>query len=392
MLRALGGSSTLVVVGPRFTIGRAPDADLQLLDPHVSRRHARIEYDERGDAVLVDLASTSGTLVGDQRIDRHVLRDGDLIRVAGVMLRYEDVGDPPRAQRPTVDRGIRALRPTLRLDAGGPELALVRDVPRMAAPEPIIAPIEPIVMPCEPAATDSGLVVPPLSTRAIATPGVNGSAARSTTRARAAQRWTPSAVDPEAVSGTRTMQYVPQMPDDERFVHEMLADDDDEAASAPPATKELIRDVFHYRTLRMRAVRGEPLPRESADRLRELDERMHRHSVTQRALDHLRRYHRFACDVPAWLGSLSGRSVSTLAVELKDVGAGGAQVSCPERRFQVGDPCWLVVDLEHEDEGPLVVFRARVAWNAPQQLRMGLAFSGAAHCGADVHELIRRDV
>ncbi len=389
MLRALGGSSTLVVVGPRLTIGRAPDADLQLLDPHVSRRHARIECDDRGVAVLVDLASTSGTLVGDQRVDRHVLRDGDLIRIAGVMLRYEDVGDPPRPQRPPVERGIRALRPTLRLDPGVPEVAEMPDTRRLAAPEPIIAPIESIVMPCAPVvAVDSGLVVPPLSTRAVVN---GGSVARSTARTRPAQRWTPSAVDPEAAtSGTRTMQYVPAMPDDERFVHEMLADDD-EVASEPRDSKELIRDVFHYRTLRMQAVRGEPLARESADRLRELDERMHRHSVTQRALEHLRRYHRFACDVPAWLGSLSGRAVSTLAVELKDVGAGGAQVSCPERRFQVGDPCWLVVDLEREDEGPLVVFRARVAWNAPTQARMGLAFSGAARCGMDALELIRRD-
>ena len=92
-----------------------------------------------------------------------------------------------------------------------------------------------------------------------------------------------------------------------------------------------------------------------------------------------------------WLGTLSGRAVSTLAVELKDVGAGGAQVSCPERSFQVGDPCWLVVDLDSEDEGPLVVFRARVAWNAPTVSRMGLAFSGAARSGLDALELIRRD-
>jgi hypothetical protein len=379
MVRALGGSSTLVVVGSRLTIGRAPDVDLQLLDPHVSRRHARIERDENGATVLVDLASTSGTRVNDTRVDRQVLQDGDLIRIAGVTLRYEEVGDASRPQRAPVERGIRALRPTLRMGAIAPERTIAPEV----VPERIVAPIEPTVAPPSPAAAAApGLVVPPLS----------AARARAITQTRPARRWTPSAVDPADLHSVHTVRYVPAHPGDPPAV-ESLYETDEESEARPDSSecRAIIRDVFEYRTLRMRAVRGEPLPPPSVERLRDLDERMHRHSITQRALDHLRRYHRFGCEVPGWLGSLSGKSVSTLGVELKDIGAGGAQVSCPERRFQVGDPCWLVVDLEDENEGPLVVFRARVAWSSPSASRMGLAFSGAAKSGLDALEMIRSD-
>jgi hypothetical protein len=385
MLRALGGPSTLVVVGSRLTIGRAPDADLQLLDPHVSRRHARIERDENGDVVLVDLASTSGTRIGDLRIERHVLQDGDLIRIAGVTLRYEDVGEAPRQQRAPIERGIRALRPTLRMDAIA--LPPSREATRDVVPERIIAPIEPIqaamlAAPSAGMAATAGLVVPPLSSAVLR--------ARPRTQVRPARRWTPSAVDPSAQHMGHTVEYVASTPhaSDDAFY-----EDDPEPAPDPSECRGIIRDVFEYRTLRMRAVRGESLPSPSVERLRDLDQRMHRHSVTQRALDHLRRYHRFRCDVPGWLGSLSGKAVSTLAVELEDIGAGGAQVSCPERRFQCGDTCWLVVDLdnENESEGPLVVFRARVAWSSPSAARMGLAFCGAAKSGLDALELIRTD-
>lgn len=393
VVRAFEGlSPTVVVVGSRLTIGRASDADLQLLDPHVSRRHARIERDASGAAVLVDLASTAGTHIGDARVDRHVLQDGDLIRIAGVTLRYEETPDPPRQQRAPVERGMRALRPTLRLDSAPIELGAIPDD---VEPEVVIDPIEPFVS-AAPAIVTPRLVVQSPTVTAAAPTSVASARVRSEARARTARRWTPSAVDPDQLEQlakaptAETVQYVPMFGDEHSLTNAFARDDAEEAPTGECGLG-LVRDIFEYRTLRVRAVRGEALPPAAVERLRELDERMHRHSVTQRALDHLRRYHRFSCDVSGWIGSLSGRSVSTMAIELKDVGAGGAQVTCADRRFQVGDPCWLVVDLETEDQSPLVVFRARIAWSDSSAARMGLAFSGAAKSGLDAVELIRAD-
>jgi len=49
-------------------IGRAPDAEIRIESPKISRRHARIIVD--GDAAVVeDLGSKNGTFVGDTRIE-----------------------------------------------------------------------------------------------------------------------------------------------------------------------------------------------------------------------------------------------------------------------------------------------------------------------------------
>jgi len=50
-------------------IGRAPDAEIRIESPKISRRHARITVD--GDtAVVEDLGSKNGTFVGDTRIEK----------------------------------------------------------------------------------------------------------------------------------------------------------------------------------------------------------------------------------------------------------------------------------------------------------------------------------
>lgn len=71
-----------------YVIGRRPTSDLVLNFEGVSRRHAQIVY--RGDDyVLEDLGSANGTTVGGERITRHVLRDGDIIRFGPrVSVRY----------------------------------------------------------------------------------------------------------------------------------------------------------------------------------------------------------------------------------------------------------------------------------------------------------------
>jgi len=66
--------------GDRLTIGRAPDNDVALDFPGISRYHAVVE---RRDALCTvrDLNSSNGTWVGAARISRTVLNDGESFRI-----------------------------------------------------------------------------------------------------------------------------------------------------------------------------------------------------------------------------------------------------------------------------------------------------------------------
>ncbi len=81
------GTRIFPLLRPLIHIGRRPDNDLVLSDPKVSRRHAQLRL-YRGHFMLVDLDSTSGTMVNGRRIRRTVLYPGDRIAFAGVSATY----------------------------------------------------------------------------------------------------------------------------------------------------------------------------------------------------------------------------------------------------------------------------------------------------------------
>jgi transcriptional regulator with GAF, ATPase, and Fis domain len=86
----------LEVLGSPLTLGRAPDdATTPLIHGTVSRRHARITWDaERRAHVAEDLGSRHGTHVdGAPAGTGAVLGDGAILRLGGIFLAYERVGD-----------------------------------------------------------------------------------------------------------------------------------------------------------------------------------------------------------------------------------------------------------------------------------------------------------
>jgi pSer/pThr/pTyr-binding forkhead associated (FHA) protein len=85
--------------GEHFTIGRKADNDLAIEDPAVSGHHARIT---KIHAVhfIEDLKSTNGTLVNDRTIDRHQLRDTDVITIGRHRLIYRDGSVAPASAGP----------------------------------------------------------------------------------------------------------------------------------------------------------------------------------------------------------------------------------------------------------------------------------------------------
>ena len=68
-------------------LGRKPGNDIQLDDQAISGKHARFVrqpsayLEDHFDHYVEDLGSTNGTKVNDAKIDRHLLKQGDVIKV-----------------------------------------------------------------------------------------------------------------------------------------------------------------------------------------------------------------------------------------------------------------------------------------------------------------------
>jgi pSer/pThr/pTyr-binding forkhead associated (FHA) protein len=71
----------------RSVLGRSRDADVQIEDPNVSRRHAEI-VQEGSVYWLVDLGSTNGTEVDGKRVSRARLGDGSRFTVGETTLTF----------------------------------------------------------------------------------------------------------------------------------------------------------------------------------------------------------------------------------------------------------------------------------------------------------------
>jgi hypothetical protein len=68
----------------RNTIGRDGTlCEVVVDDPTVSKRHAEVRY-ENGQFILYDLASTNGTFVNNNRVQRQNLLDGDEVRIGNI--------------------------------------------------------------------------------------------------------------------------------------------------------------------------------------------------------------------------------------------------------------------------------------------------------------------
>jgi pSer/pThr/pTyr-binding forkhead associated (FHA) protein len=111
--------------GGELKIGRAPGVGITLLDPKVSREHARVFQQATG-WIVEDLESRNGTYVNAQRVKKRLLQPGDRLRTGQTEFEYSPAaaGTPipassaaaPAAARPAsgapTAQGIPALRST----------------------------------------------------------------------------------------------------------------------------------------------------------------------------------------------------------------------------------------------------------------------------------------
>ena len=83
-------------------IGRSRDNDMTLIDNSVSRKHAEIRRNFKGQFVLYDRESSNGVYVNKRKIHEHKLAEGDIIEIGDVMLRF--------SQEPPYTASVSALR------------------------------------------------------------------------------------------------------------------------------------------------------------------------------------------------------------------------------------------------------------------------------------------
>src|SRR5687767_5295281 len=71
----------------QVTVGRAPDCTICVRDIMLSRRHCALEL-QNNKWIVTDLGSKNGTFLAEERIDRHILRDGDSLRMGRTWMIY----------------------------------------------------------------------------------------------------------------------------------------------------------------------------------------------------------------------------------------------------------------------------------------------------------------
>ncbi len=84
--------------GQVYDVGRDRILEINLDDPSVSRRHARITVNEGG-ITLLDLRSSNGTYVNGERIKRQVVLPGDHVRFGEVAFRVKQEGSEAQSPR-----------------------------------------------------------------------------------------------------------------------------------------------------------------------------------------------------------------------------------------------------------------------------------------------------
>jgi chromosome segregation ATPase len=90
-----GESEVVHVLGPKTTIGRTPENDVQIDAQYISRHHAVI-LAERTHTIIEDLNSTNGVIVNGRRVLRQTLKDGDIVLIGTAPFRF--------AVRPVTER------------------------------------------------------------------------------------------------------------------------------------------------------------------------------------------------------------------------------------------------------------------------------------------------
>lgn len=96
------GSRTLGTIHKLQTgqvVGRALSADIQLAEPGVSRRHAKVTLLPGHRVLIEDLESSNGMFAAGERVDRKIMAPGDSIQLGNARLALLLMDDAERGRR-----------------------------------------------------------------------------------------------------------------------------------------------------------------------------------------------------------------------------------------------------------------------------------------------------
>lgn len=101
----LSGDFRIPPDGSVLRVGSDQGNELRLVDGSVSSLHARIEANGGGRFEVVDCGSSNGTFVNGERVERHPLAEGDLVRFASFEFEVAGAEQLERDRRAAEDRG-----------------------------------------------------------------------------------------------------------------------------------------------------------------------------------------------------------------------------------------------------------------------------------------------
>src|SRR5262245_58876466 len=92
-------------IDPGLTIGREAHNTIAMPDNRkCSRDHAKVWREGPDRYALADLGSTNGTLLNDEKVTRQTLKDGDMIAIGEVSLRFELGADEKPKPKPAAPK------------------------------------------------------------------------------------------------------------------------------------------------------------------------------------------------------------------------------------------------------------------------------------------------
>jgi hypothetical protein len=106
------GEARFEVTRTQAVLGRHSGADVRLAFPEVSRRHARVQF-ENGQWRIVDMDSLNGVWVNGERMFEAALYDGDFVRLGSCVL--------------TVEQGT-AVRVVLPMRKSDPDMEVLKSI------------------------------------------------------------------------------------------------------------------------------------------------------------------------------------------------------------------------------------------------------------------------
>jgi FHA domain-containing protein len=136
---ALNSPYGRTMLGPgSTTIGRAADNQIVVNDPQASSHHAQVYPDGQG-YLLVDVGSTNGTFINEQRLipnSPRMLNAGDMVRIGNTNFSYEVIGTPQISPTVVANPGYAgpAYEPTIAAPSSAhPDF---QQAPQQAYPQP----------------------------------------------------------------------------------------------------------------------------------------------------------------------------------------------------------------------------------------------------------------